>query len=164
MAFVKNNPILAGASGKLGNLVYRQMNGKTIVQCAPVRTAPYNEAQKKQQGRFKEAMAYARTLLADPKVKAEYTARAKARHAGLNAFNLAVSEYLKGGSHNNAPEADSSFKISEIENNVSRIAIRLKKRKPLQRKGFQDCGARRQKVLLYRSFKCHLDVGYPMQR
>lgn len=95
MAVVKNNPVLEGFSGMLGRtMVFRQMNGKTIVQSAPVRTAPYNEAQRRQQGRFREAMAYARRLLANPEVKAAYTARAKTKGWHLNAFNLAVSEYL----------------------------------------------------------------------
>jgi hypothetical protein len=46
MAIVKNNPILKGLSGMIGKaIVFRQYNGKTIVQSAPVRVAPYNEAQ-----------------------------------------------------------------------------------------------------------------------
>jgi hypothetical protein len=100
MAIVTNNIAVEGLSGKMGNLVFRQLNGKTIVQAAPVRKAPYNKAQLKQQNRFKEAMAYARVLLADPIVKAKYKAKARAKGGNLNAFNVAVSEYMRAGGGN----------------------------------------------------------------
>jgi hypothetical protein len=106
MAIVKNNPVLEGCSGKLGRtLVYRQMNGKTIVQSAPVRKAPYTAAQKKQQGRFGEAMAYAKGLLQDKATWEYYTALAKAKGKGWNAYNLVISEYMENRNPAQVPDA-----------------------------------------------------------
>lgn len=96
MAIVKDNPVLENLSGMVGkSLVFRQLGGKTVVQCAPVRVAPYNEAQKLQQGRFKKAMAYARSQMKCPRLKARYTAQAKAKGGTTNPFNMAVAAYFR---------------------------------------------------------------------
>lgn len=95
MAIV-TEPYLEGLSGMLGkSLVFRTLNGRTIVQAAPVRKVPFNKAQRASQQRFRQAMAYARELVNNPDVKAKYAARAKEKGNNCNAFNIAVSEYLQ---------------------------------------------------------------------
>lgn len=94
MAIV-TDPALEGLSGMIGRtLVFRMLNERTIVQSAPVRKAPFNEKQQLYQRRFREAMAYARSLFTDPAVKAEYDKRARLKGNNCNAFNVAVAEYF----------------------------------------------------------------------
>lgn len=96
MAIVKHNPILEGLSGIVGrSLVFRQFNGKTVAQSAPVRIAPYTAAQRKQQSHFKEAMAYARIRMKNPVLKARYVAQAKLKGGSTNPFNMAIAEYFR---------------------------------------------------------------------
>jgi hypothetical protein len=96
MAIVTDNIVLEGLSGMVGRaVVFRELNGKTIVQAAPVRKAPYNGAQKKQQGRFKVAMAYARRRMQNPALKARYMAQAKLKGGSTNPFNMAIAEYFR---------------------------------------------------------------------
>lgn len=98
MAYVKNNVITQGLSGKLGNnIVFRQRNGKTIVAVAPTITQERSEAQKRQSQRFKQAAYYAKKAIQDPQTKALYQNQAK---PGQSAYNVAVSDYM------NAPEID----------------------------------------------------------
>lgn len=95
MAFV-TEPVLEGLSGMLGKaVVFRMLNGRTIAQAAPVRKVPFNNAQRLQQNRFREAMSYARNLFTNPAVKAVYMARAKEKGNNSNAFNIAIAEYFK---------------------------------------------------------------------
>ncbi len=74
MAQVRNNLVVQGLSGMLGKqLVLRtRKNGKTFVSAAPRRRADYvpSEAQKKQQARFRAAVAYAK----EAKNRQEYRA------------------------------------------------------------------------------------------
>lgn len=141
MAIVKDNPALRGLRGMIGkSLVFRQVRGKTVVQTAPVRIAPYNEAQKKQQGRFKEAIAYARSQMKHPKLKARYTAQAKAKGGTTNSFNMAIVEYFRmlklkallaiKMNQSGIEQLNKSFKlVKDMKNyridNVCRLAIDL---------------------------------------
>lgn len=103
MAIV-TEPALEGLSGMVGKaLVFRMLNGKTIVQSAPVRKAPFNEKQQLYQRRFSEAMAYARNLFTNPQVKAEYDKRARLKGGNCNAYNVAVAEYFSEHSSKHLP-------------------------------------------------------------
>jgi hypothetical protein len=90
---VRGNIITKGFRGRLGNLIYRQIGDNTFVNPAPDYSKyKWSKAQKENRKRFREAMAFARTVLQDP-VKVKYYRR-KAK--GLQtAWNVAVSEYLK---------------------------------------------------------------------
>ena len=93
MAKVELNPLFGRVSGKVGNVIFRQMaNGTVSVSPAPVRsTAKPSEAQKAHRQRFKEAAAYAKAALADPELRARYEAQAT---SDKTPYNLAVSDYL----------------------------------------------------------------------
>jgi hypothetical protein len=94
MAQVGKNVLTRGLSGKLGNLVvFRRNREKTIMSVAPgKRTHPLTEAQQRHLQQFREAVVYAKSVLADQEKKAEYKAAAK---NGESAFNVAVADYLK---------------------------------------------------------------------
>jgi SAM-dependent methyltransferase len=94
MAVIRNNVLMEGVSGMIGKaLVFRKFADKTVVQAAPVRKAPYTTKQQLQQNRFREAMAYARRVLADAAVKERYTQLAR-QHSNMTAFNLVIREFL----------------------------------------------------------------------
>jgi len=62
------NPMFEQASGMLGDLVFREMRGKTIIS----RKATYNdeptENQVEHRERFKQAVAYDKSVMADNNV------------------------------------------------------------------------------------------------
>jgi hypothetical protein len=96
MAKVKLNPSLVEMRGKIGNMVYRRTaSGKIITtKCPDMSNVEWSPAQIAQRERLKQANAYARAAMADPRVRAIYekTAKKKKRQP----FRLAVSDYLKG--------------------------------------------------------------------
>jgi hypothetical protein len=72
-----NNVVMSGASGALGRqLVFKQYAGKTVI-CMPAlqRKDPPSPLQLESRNRFAAACRYARTALANPRVKAAYQAR-----------------------------------------------------------------------------------------
>ena len=95
MAQVKNNFSIEGISGKIGKqIVFRQVNGKTIIAARPHRNPTTHPTLINQNNRFRLASAYAKKALADPILKEEYTAEAKKRGI-INPYNMAVSDYMK---------------------------------------------------------------------
>ena len=91
MAKIKKNTLLEGLSGKVGNLVFRQMpDGSTTVSAKPDFSERVDSpAQKDQQARFKLAQAYA-SQAKDWPVYVEYARRNEKR-----AYNLALSDWLR---------------------------------------------------------------------
>lgn len=81
--------------GAIGDLVFRQYNGKTVVSARPVYKNESNtEARRQLRGRFKEASMYASNAMDDPKKKAYY--QQKARQLKLpNAYTAAITDYLR---------------------------------------------------------------------
>lgn len=55
------------------------------------RTAAFSDAQLQHFQKFKEAVLYAKSVLVDPDVKAQYQSKAK---PGESAFNVAVADFL----------------------------------------------------------------------
>ena len=93
MARVRKNLVLGELSGKLGNLVVRQLNGKSVVQTAPTRTAAFTEGELQNQRSFKEANAYAQRARQNPALWARYAAEAKKRGGTSNAHAVALSDF-----------------------------------------------------------------------
>jgi hypothetical protein len=92
MAKVKDNPITAGASGKLGKLlVFRRMkDGRTIIATLPNYTNhKWTPDQKTHHNRFQEAAAYARSA---SKTKPIYAQRAAG--TSKNAYNVALADWF----------------------------------------------------------------------
>ena len=97
MAQSKKNVVIHGMSGKLGGLVvFRQRFGKTLLTTAPgTRTKEQSAAQQEITNRFQKAVVYAKSVLADPAVKAEYKAAAG---EGRSAYNLAIADFFNSPS------------------------------------------------------------------
>ena len=96
MAKVVLNPMLEEIHGKQGNLVFRRSRKGDIytIKRADMSKVKWSKAQKAHRQRFKEATAYAKAVMADPKVRAKYEKAAPKQ--GKSPFFLAVSDYLKG--------------------------------------------------------------------
>jgi hypothetical protein len=93
MTKIKNNPLLKGASGMLGEVVvYREHRGRIIMSNRPKRGGELTESQRLAKIRFMRGVQYAKAQLLDPAAKAEY-------EAGINdqknsAFMVAITDYL----------------------------------------------------------------------
>ena len=78
--------------GRIGDLVYYELNGKPFVREAPHREAPPTPAELDNQGRFRSASKFAHSTLTDPQQKARYSAAAA--RTGSTAYNVAVSDFM----------------------------------------------------------------------
>jgi hypothetical protein len=96
MAKVKLNASLVEMRGKIGSMVYRRTGtGKIITtKCPDMSNVKWSPAQIAQRERIKQATAYAKAAMADPKVRAIYEKIAKKKKR--QPFRIAVSDYCKG--------------------------------------------------------------------
>ncbi|MDR1198508.1 MAG: hypothetical protein LBK94_05790 [Prevotellaceae bacterium] len=100
MAKSKNNVITYGLSGKIGDLlVFRQVDGKTIVSKIPEQPKTVSEKQKANRGRFQQAVIYAKIAIEAAETKDLYAEQAK-KKKGITAYNIAVADFF------NAPDID----------------------------------------------------------
>lgn len=99
MAKIRLNPIVDAVRGQLGDLVFREVNGNTILSRKPVITGEPTLGQTAQRERFKDAVAYGRYAMADATNRAFYEGIADSRKVPV--FSLTVADYL------NAPEIES---------------------------------------------------------
>lgn len=94
MAKSENNVLTHGMSGKIGDLlVFRNVNGKTIVSKAPAK--PKGEPSEKQQQhreRFQEAVIYGKTVQLTPELKALYESSLT---EGQSIYQVALADFLK---------------------------------------------------------------------
>lgn len=96
MAVLKKNLFLQGASGMLGGqLVYRSVNGETIVSSRPERRRVISETQRMQNNRFKYASAFAKQAIQDDVLGPIYAAAVVRMIRYQNAYTLAVTDYMK---------------------------------------------------------------------
>ncbi|MDR2026182.1 MAG: hypothetical protein LBQ01_01320 [Prevotellaceae bacterium] len=99
MAKSKNNVVTYGLSGKVGDmLIFRQVDGKTVVSKIPERTKELSEKQIEHQHRFKRAVIYGKTAAETPGTKEIYEAVAAKRKK--TPFIVAVADFF------NAPEIE----------------------------------------------------------
>jgi hypothetical protein len=93
MTKIKNNPLLKGASGMLGDvIVYRQVKGGVIMANKPKSSGNITENQLAVREKFKKAANYAKRQTAIPASKAEYEAKISEK---LNsAYAVAVKDFL----------------------------------------------------------------------
>ena len=98
MPKVKLNPLFAGISGTMGDLVFkRNKNGTTYVARRPRKSnAKPSPAQKKQQQKMKAAHAYATVAMQDPELRAYYEQMVAAMKSDSHPRQLAVTDYLQG--------------------------------------------------------------------
>ena len=91
MAKVKKNPVIQGISGKIGNLVFKQLpDGSTIVTAKQVlHNKKWSEGQVAHQARMREAAAYGREAQHHP----VYVALAE--NSTLTGYNWAFGDRMK---------------------------------------------------------------------
>jgi hypothetical protein len=91
MAKVQNNPVVRGISGKIGNIVFRQMpDGSTYISGKPDFSGrKFSQGQKDHQSRFRWATAYARAAAKSQPVYAQI-----AKERGLSPYNIALSDWF----------------------------------------------------------------------
>ncbi|MBN2213642.1 MAG: hypothetical protein JW723_05305 [Bacteroidales bacterium] len=99
MARLKERNIIKGLSGRVGkNFIFKQYGSKTIISVYPdMSKVRLSAKQKKENNRFREAMAYARSQMSDPDAKAAYKAKAKDMQ---KPHNVAIADFY------NPPEID----------------------------------------------------------
>jgi hypothetical protein len=129
MAIVKNNPIINGLSGKLGDsIVFKQMRGKTIMCSRPSKPVAQSEQQKETRDRFRKASAWAKSILSDAEQKAYY--QKKARKLKLpNAYTAAIADYMRSAKVTQANRyADkTTFIIHKKDFDVARVDVVVNK-------------------------------------
>jgi hypothetical protein len=97
MTKIKNNPLLKGASGMLGDvIVYRQLRGEIVMCNRPRKRDELTENQKLRKETFLRAVRYAKKQIADPITKAEYEAGITSKK--FNAYTVALTDYLSAPS------------------------------------------------------------------
>jgi hypothetical protein len=95
MPRVKFHPLIEEIHGTMYDVVFKKSpRGNMIVTKRPdMSRVKWSEAQKVQRQRFKEAVAFAKAALADPKLRARYEKRAQRQ--GRRAWDAALSDYFK---------------------------------------------------------------------
>jgi len=90
------HPWIKELHGKMGDVVFKRLpNGETIMTNRPDMSAvKWSPAQKAHRKRFKQASAYAKAAMADPKIRAMY--EKKAVKAQKRPRDLAISDYFQG--------------------------------------------------------------------
>src|SRR6478736_4089505 len=84
-----------GFKGAIGDLVFRNYYGKTVVSIRPVYKNETNtEARRIARGRFFDATQYASNAMEDPKQKVYYKQKAKQLKLP-NAYTAALTDYLR---------------------------------------------------------------------
>jgi hypothetical protein len=95
MAIVTNNPLVNGLSGMLGQtLVFKNLRGKTIVAGRPRPAKTQSEQQRQNRSKFRQAAAWAKTVLRDPQKEAYYQQKARKLHLP-NAYTAAITDYMR---------------------------------------------------------------------
>jgi len=89
-------PLLEQIHGTMYDVVFKlSPKGNMIITKRPdMSKVKWSKAQKAQRQRFKQAVAYARAALAEPKVRARYEKMAAKQQK--RAWDVAVSDYFKG--------------------------------------------------------------------
>jgi len=102
MAILSPTSPLQGITGLLGGLIFRTIDGKTVVSAysQPSRKKmkrKETELQKMTRTRFADASKYAKSIMRDP-VKYEYYKR-KAKKLGVSsAYTAAITDFMRKGS------------------------------------------------------------------
>ncbi len=93
MAISKNNIVTHTASGKVGNIIFKNYGEKTVISRYPNMTKVIRtEKQIEILDQFRAAQAYAKSILSDPDKKIAF---AKTLPQGKTVYHTAISRYLK---------------------------------------------------------------------
>lgn len=95
MAKVKLSPIVEQLHGQVGEMVFRRTRngGTSLIRKADMSKVKWSRAQSSHRQRFREAIAFARSAMADPKLRTQYEKAASKN--GKRAFEVAVSDYFQ---------------------------------------------------------------------
>lgn len=96
MATVPSSSVMHGASGKIGNVIFRQFNGKTVVQSYDPPRIKRSPRQLVFNHKMREASRHARAALRDPAVRAHYEKKKK-RLKVTSAYTAACTDFLRHG-------------------------------------------------------------------
>lgn len=96
MAIVESNFLTHGLSGLFGDVVFRQLRGKTYVSPRPASPKTQSEAQRNNRSKFKDASVYAKACMLIPEKKAYYAQKAKKLKLP-NAYTAAITDYMRKG-------------------------------------------------------------------
>jgi len=92
---IATGTITKGLSGTVGDLIFRNYNGKTVVSPRPIYKNETNTpARKLARGNFREATYFARDAMRDAKQKSYYLQKAKQLKLP-NAYTAAITDYLR---------------------------------------------------------------------
>jgi hypothetical protein len=95
MSKIKNNPILKGLSGMLGDvIVFRESRGQMVMSNRPKKPALPSDHQLLMKGKFLEATAYAKGQMLNEQSKAEYQTAVNDKMN--SAYSVALTDFLKG--------------------------------------------------------------------
>jgi hypothetical protein len=95
MAIVKINDFTEGLSGAIGNLVFRQLRGKTVIS-GKASPAKQSEKQLENRNKFKHASNHVKFAMLNEELKKYYADKA-AELKLPNAYTAALKEYLRNG-------------------------------------------------------------------
>ena len=89
------SPVFKGFSGSINHqLVFKQLNGQTVVTLYPDRSEViFSERQRQNQRKFSDAVAFARVIIANPELKKIYSLKASLLNF-RSAWNVAIAEYM----------------------------------------------------------------------
>jgi hypothetical protein len=96
MARLSTASIMHGASGRVGELIFRQVYGKTVVQTYHEPRVPRSELQRMYNHKMRIASWQARAALANPAVKAHYEKKKKQLNVS-SAYTAACTDFLRHG-------------------------------------------------------------------
>ena len=96
MAKVTLNPPIKELRGALGDVVFRvsPTGQQQLMKRPDMSNVKWSKAQEAHRQRFKQAIAYARAAMAEPKVRKVYEEVAAKKQK--RPFDMAVSDYFKG--------------------------------------------------------------------
>lgn len=89
MAKATLNPMFEGVSGAIGDLIFREVRGRTVISRRPIFASELTENQVQHRERFNQAVAYSNSALANPTLRPMYEAGAKSRNIPLFAAPVA---------------------------------------------------------------------------
>jgi hypothetical protein len=89
MAKLRPKSFQSQLAGRVGRFVYRRHGNQTVVQIRPDPNPKRSAAQKKRQSKFKEAAAWAKSILADALQRRIYQELGAARNQPPNALLIA---------------------------------------------------------------------------
>lgn len=90
-----NNMLFDMMKGKIGNVIVRNVRGRTIISEAPSKKAKRTKAQRENSKRFARAGVLAMKALEDPKSRRLYEETARKRGGTSNPRSVATQEFMR---------------------------------------------------------------------